>query len=221
MRPAPGDDPYAPPRADPTTAPAVVNDSGSLWRVVDGRLQFREMASLPDVCISGSPPGEPGTRTSLALESQALMGWVRGVALLLLAIIGLAGVIPWPKAKTLLFFAAFLLPGLLAKKPRILVFRSKRKESAVYGRSLLIGLGFLLLVHLLRMFWERPSPEDFLLHVALVMGIVQVVLLLSGKLPHVRPLGDGWFEWRKLPPAAIHRLKEIQQRTPPYMERLP
>ena len=217
--------PYAPPQVDPVATPLGIQDSGSLWRIVDGRLQFREMASLPNVSISGSQHGEPGTRFSLALESRALVGWVRGVALLLLGAVGFAGLLHSHSAKTIAFFAVVSLPGLLGKKARILVFRSKRKESAINGRSwlgaLLVGMGSVLLIHLLRTYWVNLPAEDFLLLLAVVVGAVQLVFLLAGKWPPVRTLGDGWFELRKVPPEAIRQLEEIQLRMPPNTNEAP
>lgn len=213
-------DPYAPPRADPLPAAATLPvDSGSLWRVVDGRLQFRDGAVLPDIGPDGSPNGEPGPPFSLVLETKSLPALVRGLGLLLLGIIFAARMFPSGGVWTSWFFAFFLavawLPRWLGPKIRLQVFRSKPKEQAALYRGLLWVFAVAILQFSAQMRWPGIRPEEFWAYMGMTFASYQFVLLATGKAPPAREVEDGWFEWKGLKPEAIPHLEEIQQRHPP------
>lgn len=208
--------PYAPPRADPLPLSPGGDDSGSLWRVLEGRLQFRDGASLPDgLCISGAPAGEPGSRISLKLETRSWLSWLRSVGLLAVGMAGLAGLAPGYRVQMGMFYVC-LLSAALGKKPRILVFRSTRHLRANSLRVLLL-VGAVGLV----VFFDRlPSwlVSDIFIYLALAIGCLNLLFYWTGRVPPLRRLADGWYEWLRLPPAVVLRLEEIQQRQPPHPE---
>ncbi len=208
-------DPYAPPRAEPLTVFSDGNDSGSLWRVVDGRLQFRDGAVLPDIGPDGSPNGEPGPRFSLALETKALPALMRGLGLPILGFASLSGILPWGGAKIGAFFPLFWLPYWLGPKVRIHLVRSKSRERSILYRLLFGTLAVGLLLSTVLLNWLKAHAADLLLYPWIVLGILQLVLLITGKAPHAREVEDGWFEWSYLKPEAILHLEEIQRSRPP------
>ncbi len=205
--------PYAPPSVDPTRPSSASQDSGKLWRVVDDRLQVRNMASLPDVCVYGYPEGEPGTRQSLVLKT--LPEWARqlmvlpALAILFLENLGVAGVG--------IFFLAIVLPGFLGKKVRLMIFRSRRAERGLMFRRvalpILVGVAVYATLRVgFHREWLPPEMSRFV-----PLGAVVVILLLLNFLPSRGPtraitLNDGWFEVKGTAPEAVRRLEEIQQR---------
>lgn len=217
-------DPYAPPRADPVPAMVAIpggKDSGSRWRVVEGRLEVRQKASLPDIPLDGSQPGTPGTRYPLLFETSALPGAVRAVGLLLLGIACLAGVLSSPFTGNLLLLATAVGPGWLKPRLRVRGFRSKSQDSAFVLVALLAisTVGFLLLAIASR--WPEVFPAYCGIYLGMALGVYQLILILRGKVPPAREVGDGWFHLKGAAPQAIRRLEEIQQGQPPQLEESP
>lgn len=70
MKPAAGDDPYAPPASDP--GPQVQESGEGLWRVKAGKLLVRVGAVLPEVCVFDGWEKVPGFRTGLGLRPFSL-----------------------------------------------------------------------------------------------------------------------------------------------------
>jgi hypothetical protein len=63
--------PYMPPEVEePSVRPMGMPD-GCRWRIEEGKLLVRDLASLPDVCIFGAPEAEPGLRVSVPLAVNA------------------------------------------------------------------------------------------------------------------------------------------------------
>ncbi len=213
-------DPYAPPRVDPLPAAAALPlDSGSLWRVVDGHMQFRDGAVLPGIGPDGSPNVDSASQFPLVLETKALPALVRGVGLLLLGVACLAGMFPFRGARiglllALLFLGGFL-PRWLGAKVQIQLFRSKSKEQAAVYRVLLAALALGVLQFSARSLWPGIHPEEFWACMGMAFGVYQLFLLVMGKAPHAREVEDGWFEWKGLKQEAIPYLEEIQRRNPP------
>jgi hypothetical protein len=201
--------PYAPPEVDPA-APNVYPDSGSLWRIADGRLQVRNQASLPDVCIYGSPEREPGTRSSIVFNTTP--EFVVGITWIALGLALIAGLVPRELTFPMIFIV--LAPMLFGKKVRVLAFRSGDATRSAGVRNLVsmvisIAVDFALARYASFLPWRIPT----LAAMALVFGVVRLVRFGVGKrFGWARFLKDGWFEIPGIAPAAIVRLEEIQRR---------
>lgn len=213
MNPEPN--PYAPPSVDPTR-PSVSQDSGKLWRVLDGRLQVRNLASLPDVCVYGYPAEEPGTRESLVLQTTP--GWVWHLLWLPAAAFMIWSDDPMGSWSMGIFFAVIFLPGLLAKKVRIMIFRSRRASRSLSFRilagPLLIGLAMYMgFQSQLGWEWLPQRLRSELPWVAVLLAVFFWNLIPVKGPARVAAREDGWFEVKGTAPAAIARLAEIQQRS--------
>ena len=64
--------PYAPPAIHEEPHLSGSPDSGRLWRVMDGQLEVRHLASLPNVCVAGSQEGESGAYQSTLMPRVIL-----------------------------------------------------------------------------------------------------------------------------------------------------
>ena len=214
--------PYTPPQADPWPAVSDISypDSGTLWRVVAGKLQVRHMASLPDIAIKGEPEGEPGRRMSMVI--RIMPEWLYGVLWLGVAAVGLTG---WLSDDMFiyLFLAAAFLPDFLGKKVRVMMFRTNAEMRRttlwiVLFVALLIGLIFVA------PFFETPELLLFwkggtLSLIAFYFGVLHLIHhFKGGSLGWGRGREDGWFQVSGIAPAAIARLEELQQRMPPGMQ---
>jgi hypothetical protein len=207
-------DPYAPPAVDPTQPSSAWHDGGKLWRVERGRLQVRNLASLPDVCVYGYPEEEPGTRVSLVL--QTLPAWVGQLLWLPVVFVLFQDDLGWTLAFAVIF-GALVLPGMLSKKVRLMVFRSRRAARLLTLRGILFplvmgGAVYGALTYEVR--WEWLPSE---LHAGVAVGAVLLLGFLLNFIPMKGParavaLGDGWFEVKGTAPEAVQRLEEIQQR---------
>ena len=208
--------PYAPPSVDPTPSSAASQDGGKLWRVVDGRLQVRNMASLPDVCVYGYPEGEPGTRVSVVLQTLpnwvGQLSWLAAVAMVFWEGLGWQ----WMFAIVL---SALILPGLLSKKVRLMVFRSQRvaRLSIFILRGILfpVAMGVAVYGALSYEFRWEWLPSGW--HAGVAVGAVLLLGFLLNLIPGKGParavaLKGGWFEVKDTAPEAVRRLEEIQQR---------
>ncbi|WP_367870346.1 hypothetical protein [Luteolibacter sp. Populi] len=211
MNPEPDIDPYAPPASDPTLPPLSPADSGSLWRVVGGRLQVRKSASLPDVCIDGSPDHEPGQRYPLEF-STLLPGISTATWCVFLAILFSYNLKPM-----FLFLGCgivMVLPWLFEKKVRVLAFRSRRSAGRSRLLEILLLAGFVGFAFAAMNFPRDPAGSYFYL---LPFGVLAVLAILSHFIPGRTPsrakaLPGDWFELKGIAPAAITRFEELQQR---------
>lgn len=207
--------PYAPPSVDPTRPLSASQDSGKLWRVVDGRLQVRTMASLPDVCVYGYPEEEPGKRVSMVL--QTLPNWVNQMIWLSAAALMIWSDYPieWTM---ILFFGAIFLPGWLAKKVRIMIFQSRRAARRSMLRGSVFPVVLVLTIFLAGTYGVQWKWEFFGLGGRTDLAVLLLpLLLLSNLIPTKGPsrakaLNDGWFEVKGTAPEAVRRLEGIQQR---------
>lgn len=211
-------DPYAPPRADPLpSVAAAVEDSGSLWRVVDGRVQVRHMAKLPDIYLDGAPDdgfGRPHTQVMTRLPAT-----LNGALWLPVGIAVLLGWLPLNGVVLFLFCVSNALQLVRIKEPRVSFLLRVPAPGAARWRAWLwpvfyfaaIGAAYYLS-------WNRGTSE--------AGGFINIFLLASGTMAtlrlvvdkgfgHARKCGDGWFELKGIKPAFIARLEEIQQQRPP------
>lgn len=192
--------PYAPPSTDPS-APGIEVPDGSLWRVEDGRLLVRDHASLPDVCIHGSPPEEPGARKSIAFRR-----WRPRVFLLFLVLASLLMLVDQFR-----FFAIMVLIASEATddKTRVMVFEG-RATAARYRFRRALGMIALTAVAFFA-FYRTPvgaSLDRRFLYFGLLVAFNAYSFFFQQRA--VRK-ADGWFELRRIAPSAIARLAEIQQ----------
>jgi hypothetical protein len=208
-------DPYVPPAVDPTRPSSAWQDSGKLWRVIDGRLQVRNMASLPDVCVYGYPEEEPGKRVSMVL--QTLPNWI-GQLIWLAAVVFMIWSdypIEWTM---ILFFGAIFLPGWLAKKVRIMIFQSRRAARRLMLRGSVFPVALVLTIFLAGSYEVQWKWEFFGLGGGADLAILLLLFLLFLNLlptqgpSRAKTLGDGWFEVIGTAPGAVARLEEIQHR---------
>ncbi|MCW1922169.1 hypothetical protein OKA05_06370 [Luteolibacter arcticus] len=210
------ENPYATPlapaltKADPPRA--------ALWYVSEGVLHVRDGASLPDVCLSGASPGEPGERKTLTIGWGP--AWVRTLPL-----VAIIGYLVWTTSFSVgkpevlgLVAAVMLLVALgrkMSKRGRLHTFRSTqaaRNEVRWFSLEILtvtavaIGTGFLI---------HRIAP-DFLAQgrAGAIGGVVGLVMVSLQQRRGVRALGyhEGWFALGNVHPAAIARLEEIMRK---------
>jgi hypothetical protein len=213
--------PYEPPRADPLPVASGMgdSDSGSLWRVMDGKLQVRHMASLPDICIDGAPEGEPGRR-----YSQAMHRVPRGITGLVWVVVGVVALSGWLPLNNLTIFILCVANALpvAVSEPRVLFFRSHSAMRAARSSS---SWWLALFVAAVASAFFFPSGSGFYE----AGGTFNVIALLGGPLLLLRSImdsgfgqarkrEDGWFELKGIAPAAIARLEELQKRMPPSMK---
>lgn len=213
--------PYRPPQADPWPAVSGIQypNSGTLWRIVDGKLQVQPTASLPDVAVDGSPEAAAGKR--MALVVRVMPEWLYGVLWLGIAGARLAGWVSYD-VFLLMFFAVAFLPGLLGKRLRVELYRSNAEITRTTVRFLVvivILVGLLVVAPLLGWtavsgFWEGGTLA--------LIGVYYGVLHLfhhfrGGSLGWARNAGDGWFELKGIAPAAIARLEDLEKRMPPSL----
>jgi hypothetical protein len=196
--------PYTPPSIEPS-APRMEVPDGSLWRVEDGRLLVRNYASLPDVCIHGSPPEEPGGRKSLVFRNRR--PWV---FLLLVSIVGIASVTD-PDA----FRMSLLLMGALneaaAQRVRVMVFEATGTAARRLFRWAFAFVAFMVLVSaVFRGGWNFDAVGEAVAFAVLYLGAYAAFYFFGRR---ARRQGKGWFELKGIAPAAIARLAEIQQQT--------
>ena len=206
-------DPYVPPAVDPTRSLAS-RDGGKLWRVVDDRLQVRNMGSLPDVCVYGYAEEEPGTRVSLVL--QTLPAWIGWAIWLPALTIVLAREIPWQLGFVGILVALLLL-HLLGKKVRLMIFRSRRAARHLTLRGILFLSVMLGAIYFSSKYHIQWRWEFFGISGDMGVGIILVAGLLWKLIPtkgpsRVIPMGDGWFGVKGVHPDAVRRLAVIQQR---------
>ncbi|HEY1120345.1 MAG TPA: hypothetical protein VGE67_02040 [Haloferula sp.] len=216
------ENPYAAPQA-----PGLVKTEpreGALWYVSEGVLLVRDGASLPDICLSGAAPGDPGERD--ALEISWCPAWIRHLPSLVLGSVLIWGFILWEGSSDLPGNSAYVAMAVVvitliwlvrgvSKRGRFHLFRSdqaKREENRrdwverLIVLALVLGGGFLL---------KRITPG--LLPgggMGLITGISIFLSGSLGRLRQLRPCGfeSGWFALTNVHPAAIARLEEIQSR---------
>ena len=202
----PLENPYAPPASlEPNVVQMEVTD-GRSWRVEDGKLLATHYASLPDVCIHGSPPGEPGERRSMAFH------WNRPwLAILLVTVTAILGAKEGAVSLVLCMLATKLVLHLTGKTPRIMVFqsnaaRTRRLWINVVGTVVEVVFVIFIIEHLRR---SAPSGEILLTVVAAWIYLSKMFVLSST----AKPIGDGWFKLEGISPKAIERLAAIQGKT--------
>ncbi len=212
-------DPYAPPRADLPAGAEVVGDSGSLWRVVEGRLQVRHMAQLPDVCLSGGAAGEPGGRHSVFM--RRIPGWLTGAVWLTTGFLALPGWLPLKFGGIFILSIVNALP-LAETPPRVLFFRSHSslREGRLRAWAWFVPyaaiVGGTFLFHRSKDVFEAGGTFNIM-----TLGLGAWVLVRSfcdRGYGRARKLADGWFELLGIPSSVIARLEEIQQGKPPAMQ---
>jgi hypothetical protein len=196
----PSDNPYAPPSTDPSAARVEVPD-GSLWLVHEGELFVRDRASLPDVCISGSRPEEPGTRRSVPIHTSRW--WV------LLVLLSFS---PALFAKSGILFLAAIVAGHLVsnigKKIRVMVFESHRGLIRKRLHHWIVVVGSAVLT-----FWLIDSSGHWIAssEFSMVMVACGFYWNFPGHRFRAVPFKEGWYELRGIAPAAIARMEEIQR----------
>jgi hypothetical protein len=193
---------------------------GALWYVSEGVLHVRDGASLPDVCLYGDSPGDPGERKTLTIAWGPT--WVR-----CLPLVAVAGYLLWTsslspgKSGILGLLAAILLlialGKRLIKRGRLHAFRSNQATrngirwfcvEILVATGVVIGAGFLI---------NRIAPELLANGGAGAFGGLSAILMMSlQQRRQVRAFGyhNGWFMLGNVHPAAIARLEEIARRHP-------
>lgn len=196
--------PYAPPSGEPSSPQMGVPD-GSLWRVEDGRLLVRDFASLPDVCIYGSPPEEPGRRRSVPI--RAPRAWLVPILVLLT----LAAVVSAPRNSALLtIFAAAAVLGISTKRVRVIVFEGTHLFRRRWGRS---GIGILVIICLVSVAGDSARlPQVMRENLIPWASFWLIGAAYIYRLRAVRA-GSDWYEIKGISPPAIARFAEIQQKT--------
>ncbi len=214
--------PYSPPRVDSVPEFPSVGDSGSLWRVVDGRLQVRHMAQLPDISIDGAPNDAP--RECYAQAMTRLPVYLNGVLWLP---VGIAVSLRWLRLDGVILFLVcvwFALLFVKVKEPHVFFYR-RILTSADRWRSWLRSFCCLSVVmYANSLAWKKGGLESFgwFNSILLTFGTIAALQLAVDRgFGHVRKRTDGWFELKGIRPAVIARLEEIQQRQPPHMEESP
>jgi hypothetical protein len=194
------ENPYASPSADPSPMRMEVPD-GSLWRVEEGRLLVRDRASLPDLCIYGSPPEELGKRKSIPIHTSRL--WV----LLVLLTFGLALFVE-RGIDLLAIIVAGLLVANVGKRIRVMVFESSRVFVRNWLRGGIASVALVgsaaLLVDSLGL-WDAPAGN--------LIPWLACWLVWGFPVHRFRavPQGEGWYEIKGIAPPVIVRLAEIQR----------
>lgn len=207
--------PYAPPAVH--VGGELPPSTGPLWRITSGRLQVRNMASLPDVCVCGDPQTELGVRSSIVLESLPL--WVKPVLFLGIVIATQLTKLDWSIGVVLIMLAIFL-PGLFAKRVKLMIFRSRRSERSVMIRKALSGVIFIAVFWASLNYGIQWKWDLFGLHGQIDVGMLALVCLFMDIIPGRGPsrvitLGDAWFEVKGTHPDALAKLEEIQGRVKP------
>lgn len=214
--------PYAPPQTV-VEAPASPLP-GVLWHVSAGKLHVRAGASLPDVCLLGSPDHESGIRRTFKITWSPL--WVR-----YLPALPFLGWLAWaadrslgPRGIVAMVIATmiFSLPEIiLAKRCKVHAFVSSRARARDFKRAWGEGLiGFAVAVaagYLIRQVFPGIFGNGGAAGMAIgvVAGVVMMELQQQRKVRAIRHQ-DGWFNLTNVHPAAIARLQAIQHRaTPP------
>jgi hypothetical protein len=186
--------PYAPPSAAPMAPHGAVLDAGKLWRVVDGHLEVRNTASLPDVCVYGYSEYEGGRRASLILSTQP--PWF--------------GPLLW-----LPFWVVILWSNLDASY----LFGARRAGLLGLMRAVLViafGVGVYWLLRYEDGLDIGSDNLKQLLFLCLIFFAILALRFMPGSGPsRVRTLSDSWFEVCGVPAAVVARLAEIQQRATP------
>lgn len=193
--------PYAPPSAEPSAPQTEVPD-GSLWRVEGGRLLVRNQASLPDICILGSPPEEPGKRTSVVFDCWRLWN-----VLLFLTFCSLLMVVE-QQILQILIFGALLASGAGGGNVRVMVFEGRSTALRYRFRSAIL----LFVIAAVPIFLLEGVPSS----ASSNLGLLPVVVSFAAYYLFIQRKAlrrdDGWFELRRIAPSAIARLAEIQQK---------
>jgi hypothetical protein len=175
------------------------------------------MASLPDVCVCGDPQTELGVRSSIVLESLPL--WVKPVLFLGIVIATQLTKLDWSIGVVLIMLAIFL-PGLFAKRVKLMIFRSRRSERSVMIRKALSGVIFIAVFWASLNYGIQWKWDLFGLHGQIDVGMLALVCLFMDIIPGRGPsrvitLGDAWFEVKGTHPDALAKLEEIQGRVKP------
>lgn len=191
--------PYAAPSTDPSVLRMEVPD-GSLWVVSDEELFVRDRAGLPDACVSGSPPGEPGERRSVPIHASRW--WVLLVLLVFsFALLAESGI------QLLAVIAAGHLASNIGKKIRVMIFESSRG----FRRHLMLHrIGSLGSAGFAFWFSEPVFSGQFSESSAILMACCLWWNFPTHRFRAV-PHKDGWYELRGVHAKAIARLAEIQQ----------
>ena len=207
--------PYAPPSSEAPEKQVAFPD-GSLWRVDEGRLLVRNMASLPDFCVHGSPEDQAGSRRSIVL--QWVPRWVIPVAIL----IPVAAMIESQVIGILGIYAAlalaFVLPSILGKSLRVMMFQSDetriRQQRKLFSVLVLVEAIAAVAASFIKDAGLLPPvlrDRDFIFVFAFT-GIILRLWLISSAGFRVAPREEGWFELKGVDPGMIAHLSEIQQR---------
>lgn len=198
--------PYAPPASiEPNAVQMEVTD-GRSWRVEDGKLLATHYASLPDVCIHGSPPGEPGERRSMAFH------WNRPwLGLLLVTATAILGAKEGAVSLVLCMLATKLVLHLTGKTPRVMVFESNAARTRHLWINTVGTVGeVVLLIFLIENFRRWAPSDEILLTVVLAWIYLSKIFVFSST---AKPLGEGWFKLDGISRKAIERLAAIQRQT--------
>ena len=202
----PLENPYAPPASlEPHAVQMEITD-GRSWRVENGKLLATHYASLPDVCIHGSRPGEPGERRSMAFHWNR--PWLALLLITATTILGYkGGVVPL----VLCMLATKLILHLTCKRPRIMVFQS---NAARNWRLWIQTTGFVTEMGIVAILFGNLLPPDSfrenLLIAAFAWSFLVKMFVFSST---AKPIGEGWFELKEISPKTIERLSAIQNQT--------
>jgi hypothetical protein len=217
------ENPYVAPQS-PGLARAEPRE-GALWYVSEGVLHVRDGASLPDVCLSGASPSEPGERKALVIDWCPF--WARCVPAVayLAVLIWLVGQFgPWTTTREdypvfIVPLVAIGLPAVLvrgvSKRGRLHVFQShqaKRHESRrwwIEGPPVAIVIlgGCLLLDRMFPGFiWKGGLVFLIGLPTSIMSALEQRYKVRASEFE------SGWFTLVNVGPAAIARFEEIARR---------
>jgi hypothetical protein len=208
------ENPYAPPRED--TPSGLSARPGELWEVRGDLLRVRDGATLPEICLHGSPPESPGSWRRLPLlVNKAWAQWLPALPLAAWVMLPTAAM---PSVAVLLAGVLLCsLPGWkLAKRGSIHVFSaraaSRRHLLRVFPIVLLaiaLSLGVTFLLRTMGVFgdgrYERLA--------SLVPAIVGTVAAATVFRPRIRAVrwDDGGFVLSGVHPDAIATLHRIQR----------
>lgn len=210
--------PYIPPKAgEPSARPLAVPD-GSLWRVDDGKLLVRNMASLPDYCIISGPGDDPGKRHSIKIHiSQPWTKFVWVLPLLALALGG-TGYLGQETRSWFLIASGIvaLSPRILGEKLRVMTFQSDRASRLIRSKRLLayFSASFLAagIVHLIQSNGLLPEHWNMIVLVGILCCFYSLLDFMPLRVPSgALKAGDGWFEMKGVNCEMITRLTEIQK----------